>query len=193
MTYKDRTLGSFCAALAAEEVPPAGGTTAAVAGALGASLCEMTCRHVDVDSDDLDLDGDADTPIDRLAAERERLLELADADAAVVAALFAGEATPAARERGVEVPLAVAESCLAVLEVGGAVVRATDRPVVVDAYTGLFLAQGAFRAAVATTRSNLPTVADDRFADAAERRAAELSAAAADAAEHALPDTDHTD
>jgi formiminotetrahydrofolate cyclodeaminase len=190
VTYKDRTLGSFCTALAAEEVPPAGGTTAAVAGAFGASLCEMTCRHVDIA--DLDLDGDADTPIDRLAAERERLLELADADAAVVAALFAGEATPAARERGVEVPLAVAESCLAVLEVGGVVAQATDRPVVVDAYTGLFLAQGAFRAAVVTARSNLPTVADDRFADAAERRAAELSAAAADAAEHAPPDTDPT-
>lgn len=191
MTYADQTLGSFCSALAAEEAPPAGGTTAAVAGALGASLCEMTCRHVRVEASELDLDDDS--PVDRLAAQRERLLELADADAAVVGALFAGEAPPTARKRGVEIPLAIAEACLAVLEIGGAVVRATDRPVVVDGYTGLFLAQGAFHAAAFTVRSNLPTVEDDQFASAADRRVADLSAAAADATERALPDLHSTE
>lgn len=185
MRYADQTLDAFCTALAAEEVPPAGGTTAAIAGALGASLCEMTCRHVRVDGSDLALD---DPPIDQLAAARGRLFELADADAAVVAALFAGEATRPARERGVEVPLAIAEACLAVLEVGGAVVRATDRPVVVDGHTGLFLAWGAFCAAVSTVRSNLPTIENDQFASAADRRIADLSAAAAAAAERSLPD-----
>jgi formiminotetrahydrofolate cyclodeaminase len=59
---------------------------------------------------------------------------------------------------------------------------------VVDGHTGLFLAWGAFCAAVSTVRSNLPTIENDQFASAADRRIADLSAAAAAAAERSLPD-----
>lgn len=50
MNYDDAPLGELLDATASGAVTPAGGTTAAVTGATGATLCKMVCIHtVDVD------------------------------------------------------------------------------------------------------------------------------------------------
>jgi formiminotetrahydrofolate cyclodeaminase len=173
VTHDDRTVGTFLTELAGEAVPPAGGTATAVVGAAGASLCGMVARHAD---GDVRVDGA--TAQATLDARRARLLTLADADAAVVDALFAGDGGPRERKRAVGVPLAIAEACGDVLAVGTAVVEQCEGPVVADAVTGVFLAHGALRAALFTLRTNLSSVADESFVAETEQRAAELEAAA---------------
>lgn len=179
MSHADRTVRTLLADLAAETVPPAGGTATAVVGAVGASLCELVCRHAD---DPVDLDGTAASR--RLATRRERLLVLADADAAVVDALFGGDGGQRERKRAVGVPLAVAEACVAVLEAGACVVERVDGPVVADAVSGIYLAHGALRAALFTLRENLP-VDDAAFVADVDRRAVDLEARGEAAVERA--------
>jgi formiminotetrahydrofolate cyclodeaminase len=173
VTHGDRTIETFLTELAGETVPPAGGTATAVVGAAGASLCEMVARH----ADGAVRGAGSPAPATR-AARRPRLLALADADAAVVNALFAGDGGPRERKRAVGVPLAIAEACGDVLAVGAAVVEQCEGPVVPDAITGVFLAHGALRAALFTLRTNLSSVADESFVTETEQRAAELEAAA---------------
>lgn len=45
MDHVDRPVDRFLAAVASENLTPAGGTAAAVVGATGAALCEMVCIH----------------------------------------------------------------------------------------------------------------------------------------------------
>ena len=184
VTHGDRTVGTFLTKLAGEAVPPAGGTATAVVGAAGASLCEMVAHHAD---GDVRVDGS--TAQTTLNARRERLLTLADADAAVVDALFAGDGGKRERKRAVGVPLAIAEACGDVLAIGAAVVEQCEGPVVAGAVTGVFLAHGAVRAALFTLRTNLSSVADESFVAETEQRAAELEAAAVTAFERATAST----
>ena len=89
MTFADQPIGEFLDAVASEQVTPSGGAVAPVGGAMGAALCEMVCIHT------VDTDGSetaADELIDvggALADQRERLLDLADEDAAAVDAVGA--------------------------------------------------------------------------------------------------------
>ena len=185
VSHGDRTVGTFLTELAAKPVPPAGGTATAVVGAVGASLCEMVARHADAA-----VRVDGTTARELLAARRERLLVLADADAAVVDALFAGDGGEQERKRAIGVPLAVAEACGDVMEAGSAVVDHADGPVVADAVMGLFLTRGAFRAALFTLRTNLPTVDDESFAAETAQRATELEASVTTAFERATDGVD---
>lgn len=165
METNERTIEAFCAALAGERVRPAGGTAVAVVGAVGASLCEMVCVHAEA----------APTAAESsLAAERERLFALADADATVVEALFGeGKADEERlRRRSMGVPLAVAESCLLVLEAAVDVADAVNEPVVADAATAANLVRGALVAAADTVRANAaaaPAEEEGFAADARER------------------------
>jgi len=200
MDVATQRIDEFLAAVAAERVAPAGGTAVAVVGAAGAALCEMVCIHSADAADGENGNGNLADARAELHAERDRLLALADADAAVVDELFGGDgaepalsgegagAAPAASamKRATGVPLAIAESCLVVLEVATTVAERAGPNVVIDAATGAFLAHGALRAAVFTVRSNLPTVDDDGFAAEMERRATDLEAAAASAFEETL-------
>jgi formiminotetrahydrofolate cyclodeaminase len=180
MTYADRPIRGLLDGIASEQVTPAGGTAAALAAALGTALCEMACLHT------LGVDGYADVRaemIERredLGTRRERLLALADRDAAAVEDLFdadSGEADAAAK-RAAGVPLAVAEACLPVLEHAAAAVDRGNRNAVPDAVTGAFLVHSALRASVATVRSNLDRIPDESFVTEMEARTAELEQSA---------------
>lgn len=45
MSYRELPINQFLADIASKNVTPAGGSGAAVVGAVGASLCEMVCIH----------------------------------------------------------------------------------------------------------------------------------------------------
>lgn len=181
MNYATQPVDQLLAAVASENVTPAGGTVAAVVGAAGASLCEMVCIHTGGDGA-----SELDTVREDLRRQRRGLLELADADAEAVASLLAvireGDSDTEAK-RATGVPLAVAEGCLTVLEAAPSVVERGNPNAVPDAVTGVLLAHAALRAAVFTVRSNLDHIEDDAFVEGTERRASEVERAAERAAE----------
>ncbi|WP_311173782.1 cyclodeaminase/cyclohydrolase family protein [Halobellus ordinarius] len=195
MASDERTIDEYLAAIASEQVAPAGGSAVAIAGAMGAALCEMVCIHTLAARDEPDRDPDANaaTRADGeatlrelrtdLERERHRLLALADGDAELVEDLFGGGAngsTARLRKRATGIPLAIAEASVTVLD-GATIASERGRPgVAADATTGAYLADAAIRASLATVRTNLETLSDDEFAaDVAERMATIEAAAAA--------------
>ena len=129
MSYRSRPIDAFLDSIASPQVTPAGGSTAAVVGAMGAALCEIVCIHTIERAGANTADGPgnshatADGPRDRrytvdgprdshatadalkhsrevFHTQRDHLLTLADADAEAVDALLAAtEAVESTRER----------------------------------------------------------------------------------------------
>ncbi|EMA10410.1 cyclodeaminase/cyclohydrolase family protein [Haloarcula marismortui] len=192
MTFADQPIGEFLDAVASEQVTPSGGAVAPVGGAMGAALCEMVCIHT------VDTDGSetaADELIDvggALADQRERLLDLADEDAAAVdavgAAFESGDADriQAASKRSTEVPLETAEVCLDVVK-QARTVTAKGAPVAVpDATVGALLAAAALQASVSTVRANLDMLDDESVVAAMKQQASKVAAAGEAALDEAV-------
>ncbi|OYR55065.1 hypothetical protein DJ73_02985 [Halorubrum sp. Ea1] len=182
MNDETQSVADLLSDVASASVSPASGTVGGVVGAMGTSLCEMVCIHLQ----DADLNTDADLAELRrtLESDRERLLTLAEADAAVVEAVFGTNGVdedPTMDERATEVPLALAETCLAVLETATVVTGAADRPVVVDAGIGASFVDAALRSALFTARINAASADDESFRAETERRATDIEASADDA------------
>lgn len=179
MTYRTETIADFLDAVASSQVTPAGGTTAAVVGAMGASLCEMVCVHTVEKDEHEDVAAELSDVRDDLTQERQRLLELADADADAVDALLDadGESEQAATKRATGVPLAIAESCLHVVEDAVVVTEKGTPTAVPDAATGAFLAHGALQASAFTVRYNVERI-DEAFAAEMDQRATEVESKA---------------
>ncbi|MFB6091803.1 MAG: cyclodeaminase/cyclohydrolase family protein [Haloquadratum sp.] len=171
-----RSLRTLLDDVAADRVAPAGGTGAAVTGAMGAALCEMVCLHTDA--------GNLRSDLER---RRQSLLALADRDAAVVDELFGGgqaaegpSADARLQKRATGVPLAVAEASLAVLAGADRLLEGGRSGVLADAETGAYLADAALRASLATVRINLDALADPAFAATVADRADSIEGSAAE-------------
>jgi len=189
MTFADQPIGEFLDGVASGQVTPSGGAVAAVGGAMGAALCEMVCIHTaGTEEAATELSGVGDTLADR----RERLLALADEDAAAVDAVGAAFESgddgriQAAAKRSTKVPLETAEVCLDVVE-HARTVTAKGTPVAVpDAAVGALLAAAALQASVATVRANLDVIDDESFVAAMKQRADEAEAAGEAALDEAV-------
>ena len=97
MTYSERPVGEFLAALGERTPTPASGAATALTAALAAALVELAGRFA----------GDEDAVV-RAKALWSRLSELADEDAAAYSA-FMADRSEANRERIIAVPLEIAE------------------------------------------------------------------------------------
>ncbi|MBV0926203.1 cyclodeaminase/cyclohydrolase family protein [Halomicroarcula limicola] len=167
----DRTIDSFLSGVAASAVAPSAGAVAAVTGSMGAALCEMVAIHTSEPTASL-----TDARHD-LAADREQLLELADADAAAVdtvqTAFEDGSETDypqAALQRATTVPLRIAEACATVAEHAVAVAEEGTRNAVVDVAVGARIARTALASAATIVRENLDLIDDESFVADARRR-----------------------
>ena len=165
MSYESKTLSTFLSEIGSEEVTPAGGTSAAVVGAIGASLCEMTCIHTVGKEDHDDADPELGATGDELAALRSQLLQLGNSDAEVVVDLL--EATDYNRQRRMKratgVPLTIAETCLAVLELATVVIAKGSENARPDAGSGALLVNASLQSAVFTVRTNIKYIDDSSF------------------------------
>ncbi|GCF15281.1 hypothetical protein Harman_32160 [Haloarcula mannanilytica] len=196
MTFANQPLGEFLDDVASGQVTPSGGAVAAVGGAMGAALCEMVCIHtLGTDLSESEA-GELREVSDALTDHRERLLDLADEDAAAVdavgAAFETGDDTQiqAAAKRSTAVPLEAAEVCLAVLE-HARTVTAKGTPVAVpDAAVGALLALAALQASVSTVRANLDMIDDESVVADLSRRADEAEAAGEAALDEAITNAD---
>lgn len=186
MSVADWTVAEYLEELASPSVPPGGGTAAAIGGATAAALGEMVCTITVRDDEYADVADELAEVRESLSADRGRLVELAGEDAEAIEEMMAAyradegrdEAIQAAMERATEVPLAVAESCLDVIERAVVVTDLGNRNAVADGGIGAFLAHGALQASAYTVEVNLATLDDEAFVAETESR---LEAVAGDA------------
>jgi methenyltetrahydrofolate cyclohydrolase len=152
---RDNPLASFIDEVAAATPAPGGGSTAAVALALGASLVEMSAS----------LAGDAESAA-RAAGLRAEALELAERELSSYAPVLEAVRLPredpsrASRlERALleasRTPLAIAERGAETAELGAAVAAGSSASVRGDAVTGVVLAEAACAAAAGLVEVNL--------------------------------------
>jgi formiminotetrahydrofolate cyclodeaminase len=192
MTFADQPIGEFLDGVASGQVTPSGGAVAALGGAMGAALCEMVCIHTVGTDGSGSESGELAALADGLADNRERLLDLADEDAAAVDAVGVAfesgdvDRIQAASKRSTEVPLETAEVCLGVVE-HARTVTAKGTPVAVpDAAVGALLAAAALQASVSTVRANLDMIDDESFVAGMKQRADEAEAAGEAALDEAV-------
>ena len=183
------SVSQFLAAIASSDPTPGGGTAAAIAGAMGASLLIMVAGLPKTKTN-------SDDERAALAAARaalqplaERLLVLADEDSAaydeVTAAYRLPKATvedkaartaaiQAALQGATDVPFETLQACAGALRHGVAVARAGNRSAASDAGGGLGLLEAAANGAAANVRANVDGLKDaalkDRFAAGTDAR-----------------------
>ena len=180
------TLGELLQKLGSSDPTPGGGAAAAVVGALGAALVEMTAsltigrpRYADVQ--------DRARSIHQRADElRGRLAQLADADAEAFDQVSAAYKLPretdaqkhtrtaaiqAALVLAADVPLQTARVCAEVLELAEEAAPILNHSVISDVLVGALLSQAALKSAVINVEINQASMTDPA---AIERLAAEL-------------------
>jgi formiminotetrahydrofolate cyclodeaminase len=193
--FKDMTVAQLLAALASPAPTPGGGTAAAIAGAMGASLLVMV-TGLAKSKNNLDEEKTA------LAKAREaiepltsRLIELADADTQafddVMSAYRLPKATDedkATRTRAIQtalrgatdVPLETLRVCVDAARHGRAVAEYGNQSAASDVGVALGLLKAAAEGAASNVRINLAGLKDETYAGATEIETARLLAALAD-------------
>lgn len=187
--FRHRTLAEFIAALGSSAPVPGGGSASAVAGALAAALVRMVVA-LSLDKPKYAAYERTLRRADKLAgAAVDRLLDLADEDAASYAALAAAfrmpRATPeeeAARHSAIETaarqaslsPLEVLRTAWDVLAVAEAIAGRSNLNARSDVATAASLAEAAARGAGANVLINLPLAGDEAFASEASAEVATL-------------------
>ena len=176
----------FAARLAAGTPTPGGGSAAALAGGLGASLVEMVCALTVGREEYREHDAALQEIASRAGTLRRDLLGLVDRDAAaydqVMAALRLPKGSDAEKDArraalrranlgATEAPLLAAEACRTVLELAAELLPKGNRNARSDIGSAALLAGAGLQAALMNVRVNLPGLGDAERAAAIEGRA----------------------
>jgi formiminotetrahydrofolate cyclodeaminase len=191
MTFSEMTVATFLGALASPDPTPGGGTAAAVAGAMGASLLVMVTglakSNTNADHEKAALSGAREA----LQPLVSTLATLADADAAafdqVMAAYRLPKATDdekAARSAAIQaalqgattVPLQTLRACAGAMAQAGAVAACGNRSATSDVGVAIGLLEAAAAGAEANVRINLGSVRDQEFRSTAAEETGRLLA-----------------
>ena len=194
--FAGMTVSQLLAALASSDPTPGGGTGAAIAGAIGASLLVMVtglAKSKNNTDDEKAALSRARVALEPIVAT---LTDLADADAASFDAVMdayrlpkASDDEKAARTRAIqaalrgatEVPLQTLRACANAIGHGAVVQEYGNRSAESDAGVAMGLLKAAADGAAANVRANLGGLKDEAFKAAAEAETARLlSAASAD-------------
>ena len=186
--FRDMTVADFIDRLASPDPVPGGGSAAAVAASLGAGLVAMVAelskrpRYMEHAA----LHGAAQASGRELA---DRLLTLADQDAAAYGAYAAAlklprdteaelearsEATRAAARIAAEVPLRCLEACLETVVAAESLAGRCNQNASSDLTVASLLAEAAARGAAVNVLVNLPAVEDEQWAREVDARVSEL-------------------
>lgn len=170
------SINEFAAKMASDDVPPGGGSAAAMYGLMATALLEMAVNY-SLKSPKLAEHYEVlivkQADLSRLHIE---LTILIDRDALALRALLATagmpELTPEAKQvravalqkalkQAAEVPLETARACLEVIEIGKAIVDLVDKMVVSDLMAGAAAAHAGIIGGLLSTAINLSEIHDD--------------------------------
>jgi formiminotetrahydrofolate cyclodeaminase len=183
------SLEEFADKLAAGTPTPGGGSAAALAGSLGASLVGMVCALTIGREGYREHDEALRAIAGRADSLRRELLTLVDRDAAaydgVMAAIRLPKGTDAEKSargaalrqanlRATEAPLAASEACRSVLELAADLLPKGNRNARSDIGSAALLAGAGLQAALMNVRVNLPGLGDEDRAAVIEARACTL-------------------
>lgn len=174
----DQTLATFLGALSNAEPTPGGGTAAAIAGAMGASLLLMVSGLARSRTNAADEHAALAAVRPGLVELRDRMLALADADSeafnAVMAAFRLPKATDsdkAVRTRAIqealraatEAPLETLRTATAIGQLARAVAEHGNRSATSDVRVALELLEAAAAGATANVETNLSSLDDESY------------------------------
>lgn len=198
----DLSLRELTDRLASREPVPGGGSAAALAGAMGASLVSMVAELTIGRPDAVNLEPELLDLRDAALFRRDELLDLAEADAAAYAAVVAARRMPRESEAerelraeamrttivtAAEVPLRTARVAAEVLDMARRIAPIGNPNAVSDAGVAAQLAAAAIRGALLNVRINLPYLpAGEPLIETAAAAAGELEQAAGDGERAAL-------
>ncbi|MCX7669213.1 MAG: cyclodeaminase/cyclohydrolase family protein [Anaerolineae bacterium] len=204
-SLSDLTVAGWLDALAAATPAPGGGAAAALAAAMSAALVAMVAgltvgrpRYAAVEDTMMAV-------LRRAEALRGELAAAADADTRAYLEVMAAYRLPkeeepqraerraaiqAALRRAAEVPLAVAEAAVELLDLAGRAAALGNPNAASDAAVAALLAHAGLQGAARNVRINLLQIGDDAFVQAAETRITRLLAAGAQALSAALSAAD---
>ncbi|SDF67867.1 cyclodeaminase/cyclohydrolase family protein [Sporolituus thermophilus] len=173
----NKTIVEFIDELASASPAPGGGSTAALAGALGAALCAMVAK---LTSGDKFQDVAAEVREISAAASdlKDRLLRYVDEDTAAFNKVMAAYRLPkqAAEEKerrtaaiqqalkeAADLPMAVAQACLDVLRLAVRVIKVGNPNAASDAAVAGALAYAALQGALYNVKINLSSIKDEEY------------------------------
>lgn len=185
------SVSEFLDRLASGDPTPGGGSAAALAGALAASLVSMVCNLTLGREKFATAEEAVRGILGRSEDLRSALREGVQADAAAYGALMAayrlprgteaeqarrGETVQAATREAARVPLATAEQCAGVLDLCEEALPITNPNVASDVAVAALLAGTGLEAAAANVEANLASIKDRRYAEDLRGRLAGLRA-----------------
>ena len=168
MVIKDQKINQFLASLASKKPTPGGGATAALAGAMAASLVSMVAKlSVDKDKKFKEIEGKADEL-------RKDLLKLADEDCQAYEGVMKAyridkresgrlRKVQKALKKAAEIPLETAQKAVGVVKLASFCAREGNQNATSDARCGLELATAAVYGALENVRINLESIKDSKF------------------------------
>ena len=190
----DMTLKDYCEVLASSEPAPGGGSTAALSGALGASLTMMVVNlsagKKTYEGLDEHIKAQFMKEFDNVKALQRELTGLVDEDTKAFNKFMEamklpkdteeqkqlrGEKMQEASLYALQVPLKTAESCFDLLRNQSTIARYGNKNAVSDVGVGALLALSGLEGAVLNVNINLPGIADEVVKADAYGRCRELS------------------
>ncbi|MDQ7821903.1 MAG: cyclodeaminase/cyclohydrolase family protein [Candidatus Eremiobacteraeota bacterium] len=170
---KDKTVSEFLKALSSASPAPGGGSASALGGAMAVGLFEMAVRITYKNVPEL-----IDPFLAKLVPLREQGVSLIDEDTEAFRIVMEAYGLPkdgeeerkarsvkiqAALRRATEVPLRTAENSLALMQGGQELIALCRESCMSDAAVGFFLAEAAFKGALANVELNLSSLKDEAY------------------------------
>lgn len=178
MTFSELTLSQFSQELASSSAAPGGGSAAALAGALGASLVAMVGRLTVGRKNYADVNAEFQAMIPRADALQAELMDLIQQDSDAYTLVMnayqlpkSNEAEQAARaetiqsalQTAADIPLRVADVCAEVLQLGVIAAAKGNKNAASDAGAGACLAEAGLQAALLNVEINLGLIQDPEY------------------------------
>ncbi len=190
----DMTLRNYCDLLASSEPAPGGGSTAALAGALGTSLTIMVVNlsvgKKNYEALDENIKAGFMKEAENAKALQKELIELVDEDTKAFNRFMEamklpkdteeqkrvrGEKMQEASLYALQIPLKTAESCFNLLKNQNSIAKYCNKNAVSDVGVGALLALSGLEGAIMNVNINLPGIADEAVRTAAYEKCRMLS------------------